>query len=261
MKEHMDEFWKPVADPSPDVLARQLTVLRYWLSRPAWTPNQAACLLAGVCPIDDFVTDIAFAAYLPVAEVDAYLPGRQEWEHSSEIGKKITEGRIAQIETSLVQSFSREHVTPKDFIGLGIRFGFKPPWLEYALNDAACIELLPDDLKGVAVEGGGKNEAQQKKANKRWENDDRRVLLNGRGREEFDKIRHENFRGHTRKSGQVIFASLARAIGEAIKNAAPDEPSCWPDPKTITRQVKVWLNDQQADDAGALSENTRADQT
>jgi len=261
MTQEMDEFWKPIADPNPDVLARQLAVLKDWLSRPAWTPNQAACLLAGVCPIDDLISGQVFAAYLPVGKVEAYLPGRREWDHSPEIGKKITEGRIAQIETSLIQAFSPDRVTPRDFITLGMKFGFEPPWLDYALRDSDCVEFLPRDLTDESPERTSKNVTQQKKARQRWDNDDKRILLNGPGREEFNRLRQGKFRGHTRSSGEVVFASLERAIREAIKKAAPDEADCWPEPKTIIRQVKIWLSEDQSDNAGALSENAGAKAT
>jgi len=44
MTKDMDKFWRPIAEPNPEVLARQLAVLKDWLSRRVWTPNQAACL-------------------------------------------------------------------------------------------------------------------------------------------------------------------------------------------------------------------------
>lgn len=261
MTQEMDGFWKPIAAPSPEVLERQLAVLRDWLKRPTWTPDQAACLLAGVCPLEGGFSDQKFAAYLPVGYSDSFLPGRIEWQHTPDAGKLITEGRISEIVSFLAKTFSTDNASPRDLVALGVKFGFEPPWLEYALRDADCVEFLPRNLTDESPEKTSKNVTQQKKARQRWDNDDKRVLLNGPGREEFNRLRQDKFRGHTRSSGMVVFASLQRAIRKAIKEAAPDEADCWPEPKTIIRQVKIWLSEDQSDNAPVLSENAGAEAT
>ena len=134
MSEEMDNLWKPAAEPNPELLASQLAALKVWLARRVLTVRQAACLLAGVCPPE---------RRLDNRDVGAYLPGLQEWEHSPEIGQKITAENITEIETLISESTSLEGTTPVDFIRLGTKLGLHPPWIDYALRDPECRKYLP----------------------------------------------------------------------------------------------------------------------
>ena len=255
----MDEFWTPIASPNPEVLERQLAVLKDWLSRSTWTPDQAACLLAGVCPLEGKLSDQGFAAYLPVGSSDKYLPGRMEWQHSPEVGKMITAGRIAELASFFGRTFSAENSSPGDFVVLGVKFGFSPPWLDYALNDPDCAKHLPIEVTKTTPKESRLQTANRKKALKKRDGDDKYKLIVGAGRAEFERLRAIEFHGHTPKEGRVNKSSVARAILDAIQDAATGEPSSLiPNPRTVERYVSKWLAEDRSDNAGALSDNAGA---
>ncbi|MBV1869022.1 MAG: hypothetical protein KUG69_14135 [Marinosulfonomonas sp.] len=134
MTKEIDDLWKPAAEPNPELLARQLAALNVWLARRVLTVRQAACLLAGVCPPERRLDNRDFGVY---------LPGLQKWEHSPEIGQKITAENITEIETLINETTLLEGTTPVDFIRLGAKLGLSPPWIDYALHDPECQKYLP----------------------------------------------------------------------------------------------------------------------
>jgi hypothetical protein len=133
VSDRTDDLWT-LAEPSPELLMSQLAALKTWLARPVLTVRQAACLLAGGCPPERNFDDRVFGGY---------LSGGQEWEHSPEIGRKLTVDHIAEIETLLYEAMPFKGTKPVDFVALGAKIGVRPPWMEYALRDPECLNLLP----------------------------------------------------------------------------------------------------------------------
>ena len=135
-----DDFWKPFPKPCPETLRLQMATLKDWLQRRAILVQQAACLLAGVCPPERDNDDRLFGAY---------LPGRQEWEIGPEIGKSLLANKIDELKALLKEAKTPETRSLADFLRLGADLGERPPWLEFAVNDPECKKLLPAEISKV----------------------------------------------------------------------------------------------------------------
>ena len=132
-------LWPPALEPDPDILKLQLTALVVFLERPFWLVEQAAFLLAGVCPPERRHDERIFGSY---------LPGRWEWQIQPKLGRQAIEDRIAEIETLLREAPGRKGSTPLDFLEFATYLGIEPPWIEYAKNDPECAKFLALILQG-----------------------------------------------------------------------------------------------------------------
>ena len=135
-----NDLWASLP-PDPKLVARQLAALREWLARPLWTPNQAACIFAGVLPSERLFDKRPFGGY---------LPPKSEWHHAKEIEQAIFAERIAELETLLGEAIPNELRTPENYISLGLKLGFMPEWLDYARNDEETRKFLPLNALGEA---------------------------------------------------------------------------------------------------------------
>lgn len=233
---------------------RQIDALRDWLEMTVWEARQAACLLAGVLPAEN---DFSPATMADKVGFGAWLPGREPWEHAREIWASLVEADICRIETILKETGPRNDPSPRGYLALGAKLGFSPPWLKAAKLNEACLSLLPDEFLVVPSPEKPLQIANRKKARERWDTDDKRVLLRGAGRAEFDRLRAQEFDGYTRKDGSVVIIRVARAVLEAVKVAEPD-PEFHPSPRTAERNVKEWLEFDCSDNASALSDSAGA---
>ncbi len=228
---------------------RQLDALKDWLEATRWEVHEAACILAGVLPPERRDDKRDFGAW---------LPGREAWEHLREEWQSNVMSDIAHIEAMLREAKAAHGQSPKEYLELGANLGFTPPWLDVAVGDPECLNLLPSGVSDTPAKERPIQIANRKKSLKRWGEDDKRILMNGAGRAEFEKLHENGFAGHTHKGGEVNFASVARALLKAIAEIAPGEPDCLLGPRTAERRVKEWVKSKQSDSAPALSDNASA---
>ncbi|MFU1477009.1 hypothetical protein ACM25N_04620 [Roseovarius sp. C7] len=231
-------------------LPGQLESLQWWLERPVLGPHEAACLLAGFLPPPSIEKrrDRSFGAW---------LPGRKPLDHALEMWADIVELDISRIESILRDAKDPHDQSPQAYLSLGAKRHFKPPWLDAARTHAGCLSLLPEELLTTPPAESPLQISNREKAQKRWEHDDKLVLMNGAGRDEFERLRAGGFEGCTGKSGSIIVIRVARVVLEAVRAAEPD-PKFHPSPRTAERYVKKWLADHKSDNAGALSDNAGA---
>ena len=246
-----DDIWNPLPGPNPEALRLQMAALVSWLQRPAISVSNAACLLAGVCPPERHISDRLHGGY---------LPGLQEWEIEPEIGRNLLANKIGELKTLLSETKTPNVRSLADFLRLGLLLGERPPWLEYVINDPECKKQLPPEITKLPPDERPIQKANRKKAFQKRDGDDKYKLLVGAGREEFLRLRATGFNGHTRKDGNLIKASIARSILDAIQRTAPDEPSSlMPSLRNVERYVSEWLSQNTSDSAGALSDNAGAE--
>jgi len=228
--------------------ARQMAALSEWLEQGTLTAHEAACLLAGVLPPECAGDKRDFGAW---------LPGCEAWAHAREAWAFGVKAKIAHIETILREDESRHDQSPKEYLALGAKRGFLPPWLDPARADPTCHSLLPGELQTAPPVERPIQIANRKKAQIRWEGDDTQALMKGAGREEFNRLRAAGFAGYTREDGSPIIIRVALAVLEAMREFDPD-PASQPATRTAERYVKKWLAEDQPDNADALSDNTGA---
>lgn len=245
-----DDIWKPLPEPNPETLRLQMVVLMAWLQRPAISVSQAACLLAGVCPPERDYDDRL---------IGAYLPGRQEWEIEPEIGKTLLANEIDELKTLLTEAKTPEVRSLAQFLVLGLELGKRPPWLEYAVKNAECKKLLPQEVTNTLPLERPIQIANREKAFKKRDGDDKYKLTIGAGRDEFERLRDIQFQGHTREDGSPNKSSVARSILDVIREAVADESdSLIPSSRTVERYVSKWLSEDSPDSAPAPSDNAGA---
>lgn len=217
--------------------ARQLEQLRDWLSRPNWTSTESVMLLAGLDP------ELSFNE----TEGRWWLPGSDESVHPDEIADRLERARGLRLPL----------LTPEGAIFAALAKNHWIPWLDAARADPACHSLLSGELQTATPMERPIQIANRKKARSRWDGDDKQVLMECAGREEFDRLRAAGFVGCTRKDGSPIIIKVALALLEAIRKIEPD-PAGLPVPRTAERYVKTWLAGDLPDNAGALSDNAGA---
>ncbi|WP_375227879.1 hypothetical protein [Roseobacter sp. S98] len=246
-----EDIWKPLPKPHPEKLRLQMALLESWLQRPIITVQQAACLLAGVCPPERDNDDRLFGAY---------LPGRQEWEIEPDIGRNLLVNEIDELKTKLSEAKTPQVRSLADFLRLASELRERPSWLDFAVNDPECKKLLPVEFTNIPPDERPIQIANRKKALKKRDEDDKYKLIVGAGRAEFDRLQNIGFEGHKRKNGALNKATVARSILDAIRAAATGEPSSLiPAPRTVERHLTSWLGKDGSDSAPALSDGAGAD--
>ena len=227
---------------------RQLALLRDWLEEQILSAREAACLFAGVLPS---------ARMGGSGDFGGWLPGREPWEHAKEAWAFRVNSEISHIETILRESGLPAGQSPQDYLSAGVKLGFVPPWLDVVRMDTVCQSLLPSELQETPPVDRPIQTANRKKAQKRWNDDDKQALMRGAGREEFERLRAKRFEGYTGKDGTPVIIRVAVAVLEAIRKVEP-RPEFHPSTRTAERRVKEWLSEDQPDNAGAMSDNAGA---
>jgi hypothetical protein len=101
------------------------------------------------------------------------------------------------------------------------------------------------DRTESADERSAFRKAQEKKRRDQLAADDKQKLIEGAGRDAFDEIRDAKFAGYRfgkgKRKGEINAEKLARALREAIKVAARDEPQFWPEVRALKNRVNEWL--------------------
>lgn len=138
----------------------QLDSLVDWLSKSAWTPREAACLLVGVLPPEpDFGFDDR--------PFGAWLPGQEPWGHARELWQKKIAAEIDQMERKLASIPNVGVMPPADLLAHLVRQNSQllPPWGSALLNSAAHTKSLPVKVRARLREALGMSQEIDRRAN------------------------------------------------------------------------------------------------
>lgn len=139
---------------------RQLDSLVDWLSKSAWTPREAACLLVGVLPPEpDFGFDDR--------PFGAWLPSQEPWEPDREFWQKKIAAEIDQMERKLVSIPNVGVMPPADLLAHLARQNRKllPPWTSAFLNSVPHRKALSSKVRARLREALGMAEEIDRRAN------------------------------------------------------------------------------------------------
>jgi hypothetical protein len=226
--------------------------LRGWLAARVWSPSQAIAVLCGYDPEVGPNTCSADMAFLPGVHDFYGVPvGARAPDDLRALDAGIEDQR------SYVSGLRLSTKPPGEAIKTAASAGVLVPWLEAALTDAECRKLLPEELLRESPAERPLQVANREKAQKRWAGDDKQALMKGGGREEFDRLRAAGFEGCTREDKSPVIIQVALAVLEAIQKIEP-LPAFHPSRRTAERHVKKWLEEDQPDNAGALSDDAGA---
>ncbi len=244
----------------PEIERAAMRRLREWLAADEWTALPAygsalpwpmnACILAGVCPDASADQDVRGLAFL-AGSIECYgFAGIPKDEDELFALQEMFAQNLR-----LARALDLPACKPADAIRFAVRAGFKIPWLDAAKADPLCRALLPHEVAGTPPKLATKNASQQAKAEKRWEGDDARRWLDGRGREVFEELRTKGFAGHWKPNGTVNRSSVAREIVEVIRREAPDVVSS---DVTIKNRILKWCPEIDSQINSAVSKNAPA---
>jgi hypothetical protein len=227
--------------------------LRGWLNADNWDPFESLAVLSGYDPDFSYGTSASALSLLPGSNDFYNVP---QGSRDPDVLRVLDDGVDEQRRD--VRGLRLTTMPPEEAIAFALAKKVRIPWLDAALADPLCRGRLPIELhKGLPAERPIQV-ANRKKARKRWENDDRQVLMQDAGRPAFERLRAAGFEGCTRRDGSIITISVVRVVLAAIRDTEPDHPDLHPAPRTAERYVKKWMTEAQSANAGALSDNAAA---
>jgi hypothetical protein len=218
---------------------RRLGVLADWLQRD-WNLNEAAWIIAGVCP------ELSHGPCTSQAGGWYVLPGLQYPSDAESLFgfDRDMEVIINRLQSTLAKVAHEGTMTPRDVILLAIKKNVCPPWLSAAKGDKECSKYLPP----AVFESGGPDArtafrvAQKKRRNEQYEASDLTMLIRGAGRQAFDRLKNQGFADFRKRNGTINIALVARSLLDGIE-AAQVDPKLWPDERTLRNYINVWLAD------------------
>jgi hypothetical protein len=227
-----------------------MEILEEWLERKFWNFNrgfhqfdghsEGHCILAGIEPE---YSQTAPGEYGPV-----FLPNSSDtygtsinspeelWSLKDAIDHHIDDLRSLGL---------RGRIHCHEAIRKSVRMGLAPPWLEAANNDLNCARLLPAELRSNdRIRAQIKRETTSSGGKARAKKSAKTLLLQTRGREEFNKLKLQGFRDCKAKStDRPMAVSIANQIYHILGAELPADSDELPNLTTFTENVSKWLKE------------------